>query len=141
MTHNFHVGQTLIATDPCTLKLNGADALIIGKKYKIKGFNGECILIKSEEFKEHEFPFNEVFNYFKLPETPRYKGTIEPLRNVNIFWLVWVEGSIYTPKIKHETYDEAFAECQRLSKKENKTAYVLKAEKMVEQISNVIQLK
>jgi hypothetical protein len=141
MTNEFYIGQTLIATNPCTLDdHNFADALIIGKTYKIKGLTNKEIVIKSEEFNQHEFPFNEVFNYFRLVAKPKYKGTIEPLRTSKLFWMVVVENG-YAPLKKHDSYEEAFEECSRLSKKENKTAYVLKAETQIEQISNVIQLK
>jgi len=142
MKHEFYIGQTLIATNPCTLDdAPHADALLINKRYKIKDITKTDIVISSEEFKVHEFPFNEVFNYFRLVGKPRYKDTIEPLRTNKAFWIVWVDGSHNTNFKQHDTYEEAFAECQRLSKKENKTAYVLKAETQVEQIPNVIQLK
>ena len=142
MITDFYIGQTLIAIDPCTLDdAPYADALLINKRYKIKGLTKDSIVIKSEEFNKHKFPFNEVFDYFRLVGKPKYQGTIEPLRTSKTFYIVWVEGSIISPKIKHETYEEAFTECQRLSKKENKTAYVLKAQTQVEQIPNVIQLK
>ena len=142
MINEFYIGQTLIATNPCTLDDHPfADALIIGKRYKIKGLTNKEIVIKSEEFNEHEFPFDEVFNYFRLVAKPKYKGAIEPLRTSKSFWMVVVENGYTIPSKKHESYQEAFEECSRLSKKENKTAYVLKAETQIEQISNVIQLK
>jgi hypothetical protein len=141
MKHEFYIGQTLIATDPCTLIDHPyADALVIGKQYKIKGLTKDDIVIKSEEVNKHEFPFDEVFNYFRLVSKPKYKGTIEPLRKSKSFWMVVIENG-YAPVKKHDSYEEAFEECSRLSKKENKTAYVLKAETQIEQISNVIQLE
>jgi hypothetical protein len=141
MKHEFYIGQTLIATDPCTLDDHPfADALIIGKRYKIKGLTKDDIVIKSEEFNKHEFPFDEVFNYFRLVAKPKYEGTIEPLRKSKSFWMIVIENG-YAPVKKHDSYEEAFEECSRLSKKENKTAYVLKAETQIEQISNVIQLE
>jgi hypothetical protein len=141
MTNEFYIGQTLIATNPCTLDdHNFADALIIGKTYKIKGLTNKEIVIKSEEFNKHHFPFDEVFNYFRLVAKPKYKGAIEPLRTAKSFWMVVLQNG-YAPVKMHESYQEAFEECSRLSKKENKTAYVLKAETQIEQISNVIQLK
>jgi hypothetical protein len=143
MKNDFYVGQTLIATDPCRMDEDDIfeDALIVGKEYRIESITDRSIAISSEQQRVHWYTFDVVFNYFKLAKKPRYKGTIEPLRTATSFWVVWVNGSGCPPKIKHETYEEAFAECQRLSKKENKTAYVLKAETQVEQISNVILLK
>jgi len=141
MKHKFYVGQTLIATDPCTLEDHPyTDALVIGKSYKIEDLSESDIIIKSEEFDVHEFPFEDVFDFFKLDNQPRYVGSIEPLRCAKAFWMVAIENG-YTPIKKHESYEEALAECQRLSKKENKTAWVLKAETQVEQIPYVIQLK
>lgn len=51
------------------------------------------------------------------------------------FYMVVVENGVYPPKIKHETYEEALQECIRISKKENKKAFVLKSISQVEQIS------
>ena len=53
--------------------------------------------------------------------------------------MVVVEDSFYPPKKKHEKYDDAFQEMLRLSKKENKKAYVLISVTQVEQIPNVKQ--
>jgi hypothetical protein len=72
---------------------------------------------------------------------PKYEGKIEQLRDTTPFYMVVVEGSIYPPSQKHETYEKAFEECLRLSKKENKTAYVMKAVTQVEQIPNITQFK
>jgi hypothetical protein len=142
MKNEFYVGQTLIATDPCRLDEDDIfeDSLIVGKEYKIVGFTNYHIVIINEMQNHYALLFDEVFDYFKLEEQPRNKGTIEPLRTATSFWIVWVDGSHVNHFKQHTTYEEAFAECQRLSKKENKTAYVLKAETQVEQISNVIQL-
>jgi hypothetical protein len=133
MKNEFYVGQTLIATDPCRLDEDDIfeDSLIVGKEYKIVGFTNYHIVIINEMQNHYALLFDEVFDYFKLDE---------PLRTATSFWVVWVENGFTNPSKKYPTYEEAFAECQRLSKKENKTAYVLKAETQVEQISNVIQL-
>jgi len=70
---------------------------------------------------------------------PKFQGKIEPLVNPKSFYMVVVEGSIYPPNQKHETYEDAFNECLRLSNKENKKAFVLLAVSQVELIPNVTQ--
>jgi len=69
----------------------------------------------------------------------KFEGKIESLKDCKPFYMVVVEGSIYPPNIKHEKYDDAFEEMLRLSKKENKKAFVLVSVTEVEQIPNVKQ--
>ena len=71
----------------------------------------------------------------------KFEGKIEPLNNEQKVYMVWVEDSIYPPKQKHDNYESAFEESLRLSKKENKTAYVLIAVTKVELIPNITQFK
>jgi phosphoribosyl 1,2-cyclic phosphodiesterase len=67
----------------------------------------------------------------------RFEGKIEPLTDLTAFYMVVVEDSIYPPKEKHLKYDDAFSEMLRLSKKENKKAFVLLSIAQAEQIPNV----
>jgi hypothetical protein len=69
-----------------------------------------------------------------------FEGKIEPFHDSNPFYMVVVEGSI-SPTIKHDKYENAFQEMLRLSKKENKKAYVVLSITQVEQIPNVTQFK
>jgi len=69
----------------------------------------------------------------------RFEGKIEPITNNEPFYMVLVEESVYPPKNKHLKYEDAFEECLRLSKKENKKAYVMLSITLVEQIPNVKQ--
>lgn len=69
----------------------------------------------------------------------RFEGEIEPLTNCKPFYMVVVEDGINPPKLKHEKYEDAFQEMLRLSKKENKKAYVLISVTQVEQIANIKQ--
>ena len=69
----------------------------------------------------------------------KFEGKIEPLTDCKPFYMVFVEDSVYPPKLKHEKYEDAFQEMLRLSKKENKKAYVLSSVTQVEQIPNVKQ--
>lgn len=69
----------------------------------------------------------------------KFEGKIEPLKDCNPFYMVIVEDGVYPPKLKHEKYDDAFQEMLRLSKKENKKAYVLISVTQVEQIPNIKQ--
>ena len=70
-----------------------------------------------------------------------FEGEIKPFANTKPFYMVVVQGSIYPPEKQHETYDDAFNECLRLSKKKNKTAFVMVSVTQVELIHNVTQLK
>lgn len=69
----------------------------------------------------------------------KFEGKIEPLTDCKPFYMVVVEDGVYPPKQKHENYEDAFHEMLRLSKKENKKAYVLISVTQVEQIPNVKQ--
>ncbi len=70
-----------------------------------------------------------------------FEGEIKPFSNTKPFYMVVVQGSIYPPEKQHETYEDAFNECLRLSKKENKTAFVMVSVTQVELIHNVTQFK
>jgi hypothetical protein len=70
-----------------------------------------------------------------------FEGKIEPLHDSTPFYMVVVEGGVHPPYNKHLKYEDAFSEMLRLSKKENKKAYVLQSVTQVEQIPNVIQFK
>lgn len=71
----------------------------------------------------------------------KFQGKIEPLINSTPFYMVVVQGAFYPPEKQHETYEDAFNECLRLSKKENKKAFVMLSVSQVEQIPNVTQFK
>ena len=70
-----------------------------------------------------------------------YEGKVEGFKNTKSFFIVIVEGSNTPPTKKHDKYIDAFNECMRLSKKENKKAYVLVAISEIEQIPNITQLE
>ncbi len=65
------------------------------------------------------------------------EGTIQGFTE-KPFYMVVVDGG-NTPTKKHEEYNDAFLEMVRLSKKENKKAYVVKVLSMCELIPNVVQ--
>ncbi len=69
----------------------------------------------------------------------RFEGEVKPLVDKQPFYMVVVEDSHNSPKVKHLVYADAFEEALRLSKKENKKAYVVLAITQVEQIPNVTQ--
>lgn len=69
----------------------------------------------------------------------KYQGEIKPIFKAEPFYMVVVEDSHHPPTVKHEGYEEAFSEALRLSKKENKKAFVLMSVTQVEQIPNVQQ--
>jgi len=69
----------------------------------------------------------------------RYEGTIVPLLQDEGKYMVVVEEGFTPPKVKWKTYDEAFIECLRLSKKENKKAYVVSIITQIELIPNITQ--
>jgi hypothetical protein len=73
--------------------------------------------------------------------TNRIKAKLEPIEEVEGFYMVVVSGSIYPPTEQHKDFDYALGEATRLSKKENKTAYVLKAVAQVEQVSKITNFK
>ena len=81
----------------------------------------------------------------KKPKTKKpselFEGKIEPFVSKEPFYMVVVQGSIYPPEKQHASYEEAFNECLRLSKKENKTAFVMMSVTQVEQIPNVTQFR
>lgn len=68
---------------------------------------------------------------------PKFEGKIEPIRRSEKFYMVVVEGGHTPPSKKHEEYDDAFAEALRLTKMQNKKAYVVQAITEVELIANV----
>lgn len=76
-----------------------------------------------------------------LNENFTKKPNPAPIKVEEGFYMVVVEGSICPPTEKHNDYDYALGEASRLSKKENKTAYVVQAITKVEQVVNVKQLK
>lgn len=71
----------------------------------------------------------------------KYEGEIKPFIGNRAFYMVVVEGGNTPPSKHHETYEQAFSECNRLSQKENKTSYIVKAITEIRQISNVTQLE
>ena len=71
----------------------------------------------------------------------KFEGRIEPLTDCKPFYMVVVEDCVYPPKLKHENYEDAFNEMLRLSKKENKKAYVLISVTQVEQVPNIKHFK
>ncbi len=97
----------------------------------------------SKDFKLPKIPVkkNEMSKDKLAVEPQHFEGVIEPLTDYRPFYMVVVEHGIHPPQTKHETYQEAFLECLRLSKKENKKAFVLKSLTQVEQVPNVVQFK
>lgn len=60
------------------------------------------------------------------------KNKSNQMENQTEQFLVVVQGSQYPPTILHDTYNEALMEATRITKKENKRAYVVKVVAMVE---------
>lgn len=69
----------------------------------------------------------------------KFEGQILPITKAIPFYMVLVEDSLNAPKKKHESYEDAFLEMLRLSKQENKKAYVLVSVTKVEQTPNITQ--
>jgi hypothetical protein len=80
----------------------------------------------------------EMNDFFTKKPKPLAKESIEEVQG---FYMVVVSGSIYPPTEQHNDFDYALGEATRLSKKENKTAYVLKSVTQVEQVSKITNLK
>ena len=57
------------------------------------------------------------------------------------FYMVVVEGGNNPQNVKYEEYEVALKECNRLSQKENKTAYVVRAITKIKQVSQVTKLE
>jgi hypothetical protein len=73
----------------------------------------------------------------KKEKQTKFEGKIEPYHDSTPFYMVFVEDSVHPPKIKHEKYEDAFNEMLRLSKHENKKAYIMISVTQVEQIPNI----
>jgi hypothetical protein len=69
----------------------------------------------------------------------KFEGKIEAITSSEPFYMVVVEEGVFPPKNKHLSYQDAFEECLRISKKENKKAYVMLSVTLVEQIPNILQ--
>lgn len=80
----------------------------------------------------------EMNDFFTKKPKPSAK---EPIEEAEGFYMVVVNGSIYPPTEQHKDFDYALGEATRLSKKENKTAYVLKAVAQVEQVFKISNFK
>jgi len=136
---NLKIGDVLVA------KRNLIKSLTIGKSYPIKSINEIEVVIIDDTNCSNYFTLDNLDKYFtikpnpmpKKEESPKYEGKIEPLQDNKDVYMVVVLGMMCY--VQYDTYDKAFEECLRLSKKENKTAYVLKAVTKVEQIPNVTQ--
>ena len=55
-----------------------------------------------------------------MKKKQKFEGKIEAITSSEPFYMVVVEEGVFPPKNKHLNYEDAFAECLRLSKKENK---------------------
>lgn len=82
-TENLKVGDVLIAINNCKMDEcleKGQNALTVGKEYVIRDVSELDIIINSNLFAVHEFDKENIYNYFKLKETPKGKhiGYIYP---------------------------------------------------------------
>jgi hypothetical protein len=59
-------GTILIATDVCEMQFSNKHALVIGKEYKVLGFEGDCFYIDSEDSKNHTYEINSFRDFFKI---------------------------------------------------------------------------
>jgi len=73
----------------------------------------------------------------KEQKQTKFEGVIEPFNDSTPFYMVFVDGAIHSPKVKHEKYEDAFSEMLRLSKQENKKAFIMISVTQVEQIPNI----
>jgi len=98
---------------------------------------------QKEESKDHICPLNRdmVGKCMICGSTDYPLHDKELIEEVEGFYMVVVTGSIYPPTEQHKDFDYALGEATRLSKKENKTAYVLKAVAQVEQVSKITNFK
>jgi hypothetical protein len=69
----------------------------------------------------------------------RFEGVVEPFNNKKPFYMVVVEGNHTPPKVKHESYNDAFDEAMRLCKKENKTTYVVSSVTQINLVPKILQ--
>jgi len=74
-------------------------------------------------------------------DIPKFEGVVDRLKSNDGFYVVFVEGSIYPPIVKHKEYSDARDECMRLATKESKTAYVMKAVTEIQLVPKVINFK
>jgi len=73
----------------------------------------------------------------KKEKKAKFEGKIEPYHDSTPFYMVFLEDAIHPPKVKHEKYEDAFSEMLRLSKQENKKAFIMISVTQVEQIPNI----
>lgn len=87
---NLKVGQKIRAIDRCIMKDSGKPALIIGKLYPIFKIDKTSIYVESEIFGVHEFPFNEVSNFFHIiedhPQIPELTGMEMEVSDNGVHW-------------------------------------------------------
>jgi len=62
-------------------------------------------------------------------------------KEAHTFYMVFVEGCLSAPKVKHDNYQDAFNESWRLSIKENKKSYVMLAVTQIEMIPQVTKIQ
>jgi len=113
------------------------------KKNK-KGFCIKCELAlrNSDSVGLCEYCADKEYERLTAKTPPKYEGKIEPLRDTTPFYMVVVAGDrLSIDPVVYKSYEKAYEECLRLSKKENKPAYVVKSVTQVEQIPNVTQFK
>ena len=58
-------GTKLIAINECKMHISGAEALVIGKEYKVYHSTDKVFFIESEIDSAHEFSFDTATKYFK----------------------------------------------------------------------------
>jgi len=118
----------------------------VGDEYVGKTTGGTYTVeeIKGDDFRCYSgvnyiwYNRKEMNDFFTKKPNPSAK---EPIEEVEGFYMVVVTGSIHPPTEQHKDFDYALGEATRLSKKENKTAYVLKAVVQVEQVSKITNFK
>ena len=63
------IGKKLEAINPCVMKRDGIESLIVGKEYEIIDLivddEDDCIVIIDEQKDRHYFPIEELSKWFK----------------------------------------------------------------------------
>lgn len=112
--------------------------------YDIHTDNWVCVNTKISKRKVPLNKLGDLIYVFAEIEEKKTNDTIistmetnlEPTQKSQPFYMVFVENSASSPTVKHEKYEDAYAETLRLSKKEGQKAYVLFSIIEVEQVQS-----
>lgn len=85
MKHNLKVGDILIAKDECLMEETNEKALIIGKKYKIKGIEADYFYITSELGSNHCFYLADIDEFFDIKNERKPALENTKLTNTSVY--------------------------------------------------------